>query len=473
MASISDRYSRLFKQAQEHEQAHVFAHWNSLSGQQQDALLQQLDRIDFGEIRKLYATHVLNRDLNRSADDFEPVAPIPVPSTAEAFARHKKMSALGEQALASGQVGAILVAGGQGARLGFPGPKGMFPVGPVTKKTLFQLHAEKLLALSQKYGTRIPWYIMTSETNHADTVRYFAENQFFGLAESDVFFFQQGMMPALDADGKIIMDEPGHVFTSPDGHGGTLTALAGSGALADMKRRKLEHLFYFQVDNVLIQICDPVFIGYHIAEKADMSAKVCAKRDPFEKVGVVGKINGKLGVIEYSDLSEEAKQQRDANGKLLYNAGSIAVHMLRVGFVERIARAEIALPWHVAHKKVPYLSKDGQSVTPTEPNAFKFEKFIFDALQFAERAVVLEVVREKEFSPVKNAEGEDSPATARRDQCRYFAAWLRAAGFDVPVCRDDAALPGLEVSPLYALDQETFVKKIGGVVRIGKEFYIG
>ncbi len=460
-------YHELLDRARRMGQEHIFAYWDQLTRLQKEALLRQVQQMDFELLHRLHQTIVANKKPVNVT--LEPVQPIPLPRTEEQKQQTKQMAAVGEQALRDGKVGAILVAGGQGTRLGFDGPKGIFPIGPVTQKSLFQLHAEKLLAARRRYQTRVPWYIMTSESNHEQTVTFFEQHGYFGLPQDDVFFFVQGMMPALDEQGKLIMDRPDHVFMSPDGHGGIFAALKKSGAVEDMQNRGIEYLFYFQVDNVLVKICDPVFLGYHIHQQADMSAKVVPKRDPFEKVGVVGRINGKLGVIEYSDMSDEEKQARDAQGNLLYNAGSIAIHVLSRRFIEKICNQDIELPWHIAHKKVPYLDEQGQTVQPDAPNGYKFERFIFDALNYAERAVVLEVDRSEEFSPVKNAEGEDSPSTARRDMTRLFASWLRTAGFSLPENVDDMRL---EISPLFALDRDEFLHKVEGHLRIPKAFYL-
>ena len=473
MKDLNTRYNQLLQKAAAFHQDHVFHYWPELGTEQRKRLLQQVEGIRFELMHDLAQKHILQDRPAPSRPQFEPVQAIPVPTTEAEKARHSRMAEIGEALLRQGKVGTILVAGGQGTRLGFDAPKGKYPISPVTQKSLFQLHAEKILALGRRYRTSIPWYIMTSETNHEETIEFFQAHRYFGLNESDVFFFKQGMMPALDREGKLIMDRRDHIFMSPDGHGGVFAALQKSGALEDMQQRQLEQLFYFQVDNVLVKICDPVFIGYHIEHKADMSVKVVRKRDPLEKVGVVGKINGKLGIIEYSDMSEEELRATDREGNLLYNAGSIAIHVLARAFIERVATEDIRLPWHVAFKKVPYIDEYGNPVKPAKPNGYKFEQFVFDALQYVNHAVVLEVDRSEEFSPVKNAEGVDSPETARRDLTRLFARWLRAAGFPLPGDPRKLDELRLEISPLYALDEAEFLAKINGAISIDRAFYLG
>jgi UDP-N-acetylglucosamine/UDP-N-acetylgalactosamine diphosphorylase len=457
---LVDDHKELIMRVEAAGQGHVFRYWDQLDEARKERLASQLRAIDFDLLTRLRKQFIQAEQRSDFRGNLEPIEPIPLPRTDWQRQRHAEAREAGEQALHEGRVAAFLVAGGQGTRLGFPGPKGTFPIGPVSGKSLFQLHAEKLLALRRRYRQSIRWYIMTSETNHADTISFFAKHDFFGLDKNDVHFFPQEMVPALDENGLLILDDKDHIFTSPNGHGGSLQALAKNGALFDMKQRGIDIIFYFQVDNVLIKMCDPVFLGYHILEGAEMSAKVTAKRDPWEKVGVIGRIDGRVGVVEYSDLPDEEKTARNPDGSLKYNTGNLAIHVLSVSFVEKETRGRLKLPWHVAHKRIPYLDDNGQVVFPEEPNGYKFETFVFDALGDAEKVAILEVDRSEEFSPVKNAEGVDSPETARRDLSNHFARWLEGAGVRVPRDADGNAVHAIEISPLYALDAEELKKKL-------------
>jgi UDP-N-acetylglucosamine/UDP-N-acetylgalactosamine diphosphorylase len=471
MIDIKKLYKKLAEKALHSGQSHIFNNWDALTTQQQENLLRQAESIDFEALVHLTEQDIHSHQNRIFKGQIEPVKPTPIPGTAEEKQRAKKMAEIGERTLRAGKVCALLVAGGQGSRLGFEGPKGFFQISPVMNKSLFQLHCEKILALTKKYRTRIPFYIMTSEANHEETKQYFHNHSYFGLPKSEVFFFQQGMLPALDESGKLILDAPGHLFMNPNGHGGVFEALSRSNALNDMQQRGIEQIFYFQIDNVLIKICDPVFLGYHIHAKAEMSSKVCAKRHAHEKVGVIGKIDGKLGVIEYSDLSEEDKTATGENGELLYNAGSLAIHVIDLTFIRQLEASDFDLPLHVAHKKIPSLNRSGELITPDAPNGYKFEKFIFDALAFVKKSVVLEVDRSEEFSPVKNAEGEDSPFTAQHDLTRFFASWLKEAGFEIPE-EEHLSKIRLEISPLFALEKEEFLKKFRGKGKIENGFYL-
>lgn len=471
------RSEQMQKLVRECGQEHILRYWEKLSESSRRQLLHQAALVDFDLMGRLYREYILKKS-TVAATALEPAEMVTLAHQRAHPEEVQRMKARGAETLRAGKVAAVLVAGGQATRLGFARPKGAYPVGPVSQKSLFQLHAEKLLATAQRYRTTIPWYIMTSDANAGETRAFFEENKLFGYAPPDLFFFEQEMIPALDENGKLILDAPDHIFVNPNGHGGTLTALEKSGALADMKRRGIEEIFYFQVDNVLLHMCDPLFLGYHVAANAEMSAKVCAKRDPHEKVGVLGMVfdsttgpKGRLQVIEYSDMSKTDKEARLADGTLKYNAGSIAIHLLKRSFIEREVAGGTKLPWHVAHKQIPFLDAAGQLVSPERPNGYKFETFIFDALGDAARVVVLEVDRRFEFSPIKNANGEDSPATAQRDLGELYAGWLEQAG--VKVSRDASGnlKTRIEVSPLFALDAEELARKISPDLRLQEDIY--
>jgi UDP-N-acetylglucosamine/UDP-N-acetylgalactosamine diphosphorylase len=344
--------------------------------------------------------------------------------------------------------------------LGSNGPKGTLPIAPISGKSVFQLHAEKIRAIQQKYDTCIPWYIMTSETNDRMTQEFFHSHRFFGLDSRQVCFFTQGMLPAVDLHGKLLMNSKSNIVMSPNGHGGTIIALREKGVLKDMEARGVKNIFYHQVDNVLIKIADPVFIGYHLKNEAEMSLKIVKKCHPEEKVGVVVHSNGHLRVIEYSELSREDMYARNGNGTLKYDAGNIAVHMIRVDFLEKIYQHGDALPFHSALKKVPCLDEKGDTISPEKNNAIKFESFIFDVLKHVEKGVIMEALREDEFSPIKNMEGENSPATARQDMINLFGRWLRNAGISVPTDSQGNVIGLIEINPCFALDEVEFRNKI-------------
>jgi UDP-N-acetylglucosamine/UDP-N-acetylgalactosamine diphosphorylase len=299
---------------------------------------------------------------------------------------------------------------------------------------------------------------MTSHQNHAATEAFLAEHDYFGLERARVHCFRQGRMPAVGFDGKILLETKGTIALSPDGHGGSLRALARSGALDLMEREGIDTLSYFQVDNPLVRCIDPAFVGWHLRRGSEMSSKMVPKAYPEEKVGHFCVQHGRLVVIEYSDLPMALQRETDARGNLRYPAGSIALHVIDREFVRRMASGGegVALPFHRADKKIATIDATGTPVKPEKANGVKFEMFVFDALPFAKNPVVIETLRANDFSPVKNAEGADSPKTCRDDQLRQFARWLKANGADVAV--DATGLPAatIEVSPLFGYDEDSF-----------------
>lgn len=457
--SILDRETEIRNRAEQAGQGHLFAWWSELERAEQASLLEQVDAIEFPLLESLVQELVLQPP-KEEAVTLEPAPIIPIPET-EAETKAMDMAREhGEARLREGKVAALVVAGGQGTRLGFDGPKGAFPIGPVSSKTLFAFFAEKLLAAERRYGPAIPWYIMTSPANDRDTRAFFEKNKFLGLSPDQVHFFVQGTMPAVDPQGKILLASKHEIARSPDGHGGTLRALESRGALERMEAQGIQEISYFQVDNVLVRVPDPVFLGYHAQARAEMSSKVVRKAHPEEKVGVIGMRGGNLGVIEYSDLGQEDMTARGPDGELKYWAGNIAIHMIRVSFLRRLQREGIRLPFHRAIKKVPFVDTEGTRIEPDSPNGIKFESFIFDALQHAVRAVSQEVNRKEEFSPVKNATGVSSPETAQSALMELHASWLEAAGVKVPRDAQGSLATKLEISPLYALDREEAIRKI-------------
>jgi UDP-N-acetylglucosamine/UDP-N-acetylgalactosamine diphosphorylase len=445
-------HEQLFARFRDAGQGHVFSFLERASPEERASLLAEASAIDLDLVATLGELLRKGSATECELPALEPPEVFPLARTPEQREQAREAVRVGEERLAAGAVGFVLVAGGQGSRLGFEGPKGIFPIGPVSGCSLFEWHARRLLGARERLGAPIAWYVMTSATNDASTREFFERHRHFGLERSDVTFFQQQMLPALDLDGRILLRERHAIFLAPNGHGGTLEALASSGALADARRRGIHDFSYFQVDNPLARPTDPLFLGLHALEEACMSSKVVDKRDAAEKVGVIGRVGGKLGCIEYSDLPDSLRHARHSSGQLLFRAGNIAMHVLRLEFVEDLTRGGLHLPWHLARKKMSVVGPRGEKV---EVTGVKFETFVFDALASAERSLTLEVDRALEFSPVKNASGEDSPASARADLTRLFHGWVRELGLPEPP-RDAAGLPLLEVDPRLAEDEEQF-----------------
>ena len=439
-------------------QGQVFAFFDRLAPEAQRELLGQAGEIDLAEVGRLNAAFAAGAAMKAAdLDGLEPAPYEPRPENGGDPAAWMSARAAGEAALRAGRVAAFTVAGGQGTRLGYDGPKGAFPVTPVRDKPLLEVFAQKLIAAGRRHGRPLHWFIMTSHQNHAATEAFFADHAWFGLDRGRVHCFRQGRMPAVDFDGRILLEDTGAIALSPDGHGGSLRALDRSGALDLMAAEGIDALSYFQVDNPLVRCIDPAFIGWHLSRGSEMSSKMVAKAFPEEKLGHFCLQGGKLVVVEYSDLPLELQRQREPDGRLRFLAGSVAIHVLDREFIRRVARAG-ALPFHRAEKRIPTVDAAGRPSRPERPNGIKFELFVFDALPFARHPLVIETGRADDFSPVKNATGIDSVQTSRDDQRRQFARWFRAAGAPLPC--DPTGLPAIriEVSPLFGDDQESFVE---------------
>ena len=431
-------------------QTHLLKFWDELQPAQQQQLADQINAIDFDLVQSLIA----KQDAAQASEADAMRAEVPPAITLSDFADSdscEAATAVGRKALANGEVGMVLVAGGQGSRLGFDHPKGMYPVGPVSNASLYQIHFEKVMARAKQFGAPIPMYVMTSPPTHEETTAFLNEHKFFGMNPDLVRIFCQGVMPAVDDDGKLLLAAKDQVFVSPNGHGGTLAGLVDSGCLKHARDLGVKHLFYGQVDNPLVQIADPALVGYHIQSNSQMTSQVVRKNDPMQKVGNVVEVDGKVQIIEYSDLPEAAARLTDADGNLKLWAGSIAVHVFDLAFLEQSSGRAETLPFHRARKKVPYLDAAGALVAPDQPNATKFERFIFDLLPFAENAIVCEVDANDGFCALKNAPPApaETEAHVRQAISDLHTGWLTAAGVEV------ADGVKVELSPLFAVDVDT------------------
>lgn len=446
-------------------QQQVMKFLDELTRAQKSDLASQVEKLNFSKIPQWVEKYVINDSSLKVPDKFDPAPSYPAtPQTDEQAKYYAQAAALGEDLIREGKVAGFVVAGGQGTRLGFDGPKGNYPISPIKKKTLFQIFAENMLATANKYDTTIPWYVMTSPLNYDATVEIFQSADYFGLGRENVYIFQQGTLPNFGFDGKILLADKGRIATSPDGHGGSLKALYDSGAIADMNKRGVEILSYWQVDNPLICVIDPLFIGLHVTDKAQMSSKALLKAEPLEKVGNFCLVDGKVTVIEYSDLPDEAAYRKNEDGSLAFELGSIGIHMIDVSFIESLnSDGDFSLPFHRAIKKIPYIDENGSLIKPEEPNGVKLETFVFDALPLAENSVILQTLREEEFAPVKNATGVDSAEVTHQMMIERAATWLELAGVAVPRKADGTPDCVLEIAPNFALTPEDLKAKINQI----------
>lgn len=419
-----------------HGEQHLLAHWAHLSVEQRSRLQSQLTAIDWHEVaacKKLVKAHHGKKSIPKPQGFENTVTPRCHPLGAQNTATSYALSR-GHECLRTAQVGAILMAGGQGTRLGFDGPKGTFPIATVSKATLFDVLLGHLIAIKKRFGSRIPLGIMTSASTDAATRNFFAEMNFCGLDADQIFFFCQGNLPAVDeTTGSLLLDACDHVAVAPDGHGGMLQALTESGGLDWFRQQDCRTLVSFQVDNPLAKPLDPEFLGHHLLSGAPLSTQVIPKIDPEERVGVVTESGGVTRIIEYSDLPQPIAAERLLDGRLRFFAGSIGIHAFETQFLEGVASSQARLPLHIAHKKVPFINEHGCSIQPSAPNAFKFERFIFDLMPLADNVTVVEIDPAEGFAPLKNPSGaaKDSPETVRQALNAYAIRHLKQAGIVV------------------------------------------
>jgi UDP-N-acetylglucosamine/UDP-N-acetylgalactosamine diphosphorylase len=446
-------------------QEHVFNFYSKLSEAEQKTFLEQVQSIDLNELKTQVDRLVLGneKEADFNWDALKPADYISLPENGGDSALWEKAKSLGESIIKEGRVAAFTVAGGQGTRLGYDGPKGTFVVTPLSQKSLFEVFANKITRASERYGVAIPWFIMTSAINHKTTIEAFEANNYFGMPKESLFFFSQALFPAVDLNGKILLEEKGKVVMTPNGHGGSLRALVDSGAIEKMRKEGIDVLSYFQVDNPLVSCIDPAFIGFHVLNQSELSSKMIPKAYPLEKVGIFCQYEGNNLVVEYSDMPKAMQELLDENGEIVFRSGSVAIHLFDRDFIERVGSASSAdkLPYHKAVKKIPFINGSGEYESPKELNGVKFEMFVFDALSKANNTVIIEGLRNDNFSPVKNADGIDSPKSCQKDQLNQAIRWLNAAGVELDISPEGNKTKdfSFEINYRFAMDEEDFINQ--------------
>jgi len=466
MSDVTDKqYEELKTKLERYGQGHVLRWWPDLSEKERGHLTSELAEVDLEEMSSMWRRTCGEDSLqSRDTSSMTPVeAELCESVTTVGHDKIRRYSDLALRAASDGQVGVLLLAGGQGTRLGVNYPKGMYDIGLPSGKTLYQIQMERILRLeelSQRLTGvrgRIQMYIMTSEATKEPTKAFLEKNKYFGLCQEQVTIFEQRVIPAFDNEGKFILESKSKLARSPDGNGGLYWALKHQGVLADLETKDVRFLHVYCVDNVLVKVADPVFIGYCIDKKAESGNKVVEKVCPKEAVGVVCKLEGKIQVVEYSEISKETSELRTSDGKLTYKAGNICNHFFTRDFLKRICDIhERELPHHIAKKKIPFTdSETGETRKPDSPNGLKLEKFVFDVFQFAESFVIWECVRDDEFSPLKNADsaGKDCPKTARESLYALHRKYLEHAGAKMAEADNNNEVV-VEISPLASFTGE-------------------
>lgn len=450
-----------------YDQLQLIAFWDSLSAVEKHHLLEQLQQIDFVEMQRLATGADYAPNWAELAAKAEPPPAIRLHDSTAAISAAAARAA-GEEALRNGRVAMILAAGGQGTRLGFDHPKGLFPIAPLSNRTLFEMHVDRLRAVGKRYGVKIPLFIMTSPATDHETREFFLRHHHLGLSQDELTIFCQGSMPAVDSvTGKILLASQSEIALSPDGHGGLLSALNKHGLLHQAAHQGIDYFFYAQVDNPLVPVADPELMGYHILARSEMTTQVVQKRFALEKVGNVVSIDGKVQIIEYSDLPPAFAEQLNADGSLKLWAGNIAVHVFDVSFLRRVVQHAHGLPFHRAKKPVPHIDALGHLIQPSTANAIKFERFIFDLLPLANKAIVIEGDAREVFAPVKNANGAptDTPAATQSALIALHGEWLKSAGCTIA--------PGIkvEIHPAWALDATEVQGRVEKPLHISSDTY--
>lgn len=382
--------------------------YDILPKEKQENLLNEILTTDFAQIAKLYEKS--KQEISFKEAKIEPIAYVEKAKMSKED--YEKYDKIGSKIIQEGKYAVVIMAGGQGTRLGHDAPKGTYDLGLASHKSIFELLCDTLKEAEQKYGVYVPWYVMTSRQNNKDTIDFFEKNNYFGYPKGKVMFFIQGEQPIVDENGKLMLDENGEINQAADGHGGIFVAMRKSGVIYDMKTKGVEWAFICGVDNVLAKMVDSVFVGLATDKKVLAAGKSVVKAYPEEKVGVFCKKNGRPSVIEYSEISKEMAEQREPNGELTFGESHILCNLFHIDAIDDMSKDK--LPYHIAHKKIKYMDKNGNIVKPEKPNAYKFETFLFDAFESLEDMAIMRVKREEEFAPVKNAEGVDSPETARK-----------------------------------------------------------
>ena len=405
---MDEKYQAVKQYLEKYNQENILKNYEKMSEEDKVKLLNQILTIDLEQINELYKN--TQKEINFAHDKIEPIDYVDKSKLSDE--EYLKYENLGAEAIKKGKYAVVTMAGGQGTRLGHNGPKGTFKLGLDPDKSIFEILADGLKASNEKYGVTIPWYIMTSRENNEQTEEFFEENNYFGYNKSFITFFKQGELPMCSEQGKLLIDENNRIKEAADGHGGIFESMRRNGIIFDMEARGIEWAFIGPVDNVLVKMVDPILLGVVLDKKVQAGGKSVVKAYAKEKVGVFCKRNGKPGVVEYTEITDELSEATNENGELIFAESHINCNLFNVKAIEDISKRK--LPYHSAHKKAKYIDENGNLVNPEKPNAYKFESFIFDAFDMLDGMAILRVKREEEFAPVKNAEGNDSPETARK-----------------------------------------------------------
>lgn len=412
---MDNNYKKAIQILKKYNQEHVISFLETSDNDIKEKLINQILKIDFKELKELHEK--IFEDIYVDLEELQPIAGVNPDSLPKK--KVEELEDIGISIIKNNKFAIATMAGGQGTRLGHPKPKGTYKIEMAEgEKYLFEIIVDTLKRANNKYNVIIPWYIMTSKENNEDTINFLKEKEYFGYPEDAIYIFEQGELPLIDETGKVLIGKNGYIKEASNGNGGIFNSMLKKGAIADMEKRGIEWIFIGSVDNILLKHVDTLLLGLTSSNKNQIGTRTILKRSPDEKVGVLCKQNGKIRVIEYTELPKDIAKITDDNGELVFGESHIMCNLFNINAIKKASTKE--LKYHIAFKKAEYINKLGKLVKPTEPNAYKFEQFIFDSFKLFDNISILRGKREEDFAPVKNMIGEDSPETAKKLYENYW-----------------------------------------------------
>lgn len=440
---------------------HILDAWHELDAQEQNGLLDTIDGIDFQLVNHLQTRCLKSKD-NGKIGISKPHAavPVPLPKSHDDVHQWKRFRAAGEKAIAAGEVAIFMAAGEHSPSSDFSGPKALYPVGPISQKSLIQLQCEKVASLNKRHNTSLLFMVMTDTETARETTHFLKENQYFTLPKNNLMLLEQPRLPLLSRRGKIVMKSPAEIAMAPNGHGGAFLLMQQADVLDRLRREGVKYVYYFQADNPCAQLADPAFVGLHALSGADISAKSVVKLTPNEPLGIFSQRGDNLSVIPYEELRPEDRSAKDADtGQLRFSAANVGIHIFSVDFLQKTSGDDHVMPYHPVEQREGCLGRDGKLVRPATPNCTRFECNLYDVFPWARQCALMEADRREEFFVAPVRTGQHRMAEARRAMSEKYAYWLESLGLNLPRDKSGRVLGAYEISPTYALNKGEFLER--------------